>query len=409
MTHSLQDAVDALARAKGNKTEASRELKVPRSTYLGWLEEAKRLKIRTTIKSADVRVLEHAHKEEIRTLKAELKDAYEDGVTTAGIRKELFKLAAYEHRAPSWFKKSDHGEGQPGIPMLLLSDLHWGEVVKPEQVNNLNSFNMAIARQRLNHVIENCIDVAKNHMVNPDYPGMILMLGGDLLSGDLHEETTATNEVPTMVAMFDLFDHLVVGIKRLEAEFGNVCVFTTFGNHGRTTKKPPFKDAAHTNLDWVLCNMLERHFKAAGDKNVKFFNNESFDNYFRVYDTKFLLTHGDHLGTGGGGGVIGLLGPVYRGVQRVKATYSDLNQPVDIVVMGHWHQYISLIDEFIVNGSLKGYDEYAIGLRLKPQSPVQAMWFVHPAHGITFTTPIFTEGSILKSPERSWLSVSQMV
>lgn len=409
MTNKLQRAVNELALAKGNKTEAARAMGVPRTTFNGWLEAARVAGVVPNVKTIDHAATEYRLKEEIRTLRAQLKDALGEGLTSDIVRKHIFKLAEYETKVPDWFLKTNHGEGQPGIPMLVLSDLHWGETVAPEQVNGLNEYNLAVARSRLNHVIENCIDVATNHMVNPAYPGMVLMLGGDMISGDLHEETTITNEVPSMVAVFDLFDHLVQAINRLRDKIGPVMVFTAFGNHGRTTRKPPFKNAAHTNYDWLLYSMLERHFKASGAQDVRFFNNEAFDNYFKVYDTTFLLTHGDRLGTSGGAGVIGILGPVYRGVQRVKATYSDLGQPVDCVVMGHWHQYVPLVDEFIINGSLKGYDEYAIGNRLKPQSPVQALWFVHPRHGITFMTPIFTEGRLLTTPTRSWLSISKLV
>ena len=48
-----------------------------------------------------------------------------------------------------------------------------------------------------------------------------------------------------------------------------------------------------------------------------------------------------------------------------------------MVIMGHYHQYIS-IKGAIVNGSLKGYDEYAMGNRFAFEIPKQALWFTHP-------------------------------
>jgi hypothetical protein len=51
--------------------------------------------------------------------------------------------------------------------------------------------------------------------------------------------------------------------------------------------------------------------------------------------------------------------------------------------MGHWHTYLALSD-VIVNGSLKGYDEYArLAMRAPYEPPIQALFFVHPEHGIT--------------------------
>jgi hypothetical protein len=53
-------------------------------------------------------------------------------------------------------------------------------------------------------------------MVNPDYPGIVLALGGDMFSGDiLHEELTESNEEYTMQAMLDLLGVMTWMINQL--------------------------------------------------------------------------------------------------------------------------------------------------------------------------------------------------
>jgi len=57
---------------------------------------------------------------------------------------------------------------------------------------------MKIAHKRAKKMIEVAIDLLNNHMVNPKYPGIVFALGGDMVSGDIHEELMATNDAEIM-------------------------------------------------------------------------------------------------------------------------------------------------------------------------------------------------------------------
>ena len=104
----------------------------------------------------------------------------------------------------------------------------------------------------------------------------------------------------------------------------------------------------------------------------------------------------------GGTGIVGMLGPIARGVQKVRSEYTNLGKSIDYVIMGHFHQYIS-IKGAIVNGSLKGYDEYAMSNRFAFETPKQALWFTHPQHGVTFQVPIISELGVPKKRTKEWL------
>ena len=99
---------------------------------------------------------------------------------------------------------------------------------------------------------------------------------------------------------------------------------------------------------------------------------------------------------------MGMLGPIARGVQKVRSEYSNFRKSIDYVIMGHYHQYIS-IKGAIVNGSLKGYDEYAMSNRFAFEIPKQALWFTHPQYGITFQVPVVAEQGVPKKPKKEWL------
>ena len=275
-------------------------------------------------------------------------------------------------------------------------------MVNPDEVNGLNKYDRSIAKARLKSTIESTIDLCTNHMVNPKYPGIVLCLGGDMISGHIHEELTETNDGTNIEHVLELFDHLTWAIDSLADVFGKVFVPCAFGNHGRMFRQYRHKQAAATSFDWMLYTMLEKHYTNAKDKRVQFQINYGFDSYYKIYDVNYLLTHGDRLGVKGGSGVVGMLGPISRGVAKVKAEYATHKKPIDYVIMGHWHQYLSL-KGIIVNGSLKGYDEYAMSNRFSYEEPRQALWFTHPKYGITFQLPVISEQALDKKPKSEWV------
>lgn len=407
--NSLITALNQLVIAEGNKTEAARSLGIPRTTFNDMIDKAERLGLSPTILppsiEAKISAMELKHKAEVKELNQRLTAALRDGLETDFVRKEIFGLAEYSPKAPAWtFEAPPTTTGFAGVPTLMISDVHWGEVVKPEEVGNHNEFNREIAVERMKRTFEGAVDLATNHVIANKIPGIVLALGGDMVSGDIHYELAKTNDGEVLEHVFDLFDNLVEGIDALAATFGNVFVPCAYGNHGRNTVKPMHKSAAATNFDWLLYNMLERHYKTA-NKNVRFSVPRGFDTLYNIYSTNFCLTHGDRLGAAGGKGQIGAIAPIARGMKNIKAQYNTLGQHIDYVLMGHWHTLMEIPNEGFVNGSLKGFDEFAAGHRFAPEKPAQIMFWTHPRHGITFRTPIYVEGGKADQPASSpWVS-----
>lgn len=325
----------------------------------------------------------------VRQLEADIRQMHRSEMTTENVREQIFGLSAAPAQPPRWIIEDSRAASGNGVPMVLWSDWHHGEVVSPAQVNGVNRFDMDVSRQRVRHLVERTVDLCFHHMTTPNYPGVIVNLGGDMISGDIHEELSETNELPSMPVVLDLFSVLVWAIAEMQKRFGRVFVACEYGNHGRNTKKPRAKHRAYTNFDWLLYNMLEKNFAAAGADDVRFLIPTSTDAYYSVYGHRYLLTHGDALGTKGGDGIIGALGPILRGDTKVRAASARMGMEYDTLLMGHWHTYMPLAPRLIVNGSLKGFDEYAKDfLRVSPEEPTQALWFSHPRRGITCQWPV---------------------
>ena len=317
----------------------------------------------------------------------------------AGLKKELDEanavkivlgtLAASVDRAsiPKWTVTPPKESSGPGIPTLMLSDLHWAEVVDPAQINGINEYNLTIARKRLRFTVENAIYLCK--ILDPQwrYPGIVVPLGGDMISGNIHDELTATNEINSMPAILDLYGELVAAITRLADAFGNVLLPCVSGNHGRDTRKIWSKDRHATSFDWLLYMFLAKHF--AADTRIRFLIPDGPDIGYHVYSYRYLLTHGDKLGHGGDG-LIGFLGPVTRGDHKRRSRNAQINQPYDTLLAGHWHQYAHL-QRLIVNGSVKSYDEYAYTEAFPYEAAQQALWITHYRHGMTFRMPVLCD------------------
>ena len=175
----------------------------------------------------------------------------------------------------------------------------------------------------------------------------------------------------------------------MASKFGNVFVPCVVGNHGRSTHRPSMKNRVFTNYNCSIYTNLERDFRK--EKRIQIMVPNEADARFNMFGHRFLLTHGDSLGVKGGDGIIGSLGPIKRGLMKLHDSKAQIGQDFDTALICHWHQYMTL-SGLIVNGSLKGYDEFLLlGLRAKYARPTQALSFVHPEHGITAQWPVYLE------------------
>ena len=391
----IQQAVEALKQAGGNVTLAARNLGIPRTTFQSRIEASKRA---TLLQSQDDGIdPELVMKDKIRTLEAQIASFRRETLDERYVREKIIGLASSEPSIPNWLINPKQAKGAPGVPTLFASDWHWGEVVDPSQVGGVNEFSLEIAHQRAQTMIANAIDLLNSHMVNPNYPGIVFALGGDMVSGDIHEELLATNEAEIMPVVLDLWGVLVWCVQTLADKFGRVFVPCVPGNHGRNTKKMRSKGMNFTSFDWLLYNFLAKRFE--DDERVVFHIPHGPDALYSVYGHRYLLTHGCQFR--GGDALIGALGPIVRGDHRKRSRNMQIGLEYDTIIMGHWHQLMQT-QKFIVNGSLKGYCEYAFGSNFPYEEPRQALWITHPERGITFHMPVQVDG-MRRTAETPWV------
>lgn len=353
---------------------------------------------------ADANEIIRRKNNEIQALKGSVAKLQREEDTAAEIRRVIFGLAEHTPEPPTWLSGKGGHSGSRGAPVTIWSDFHYGERIDPSQIGGVNEYNTTIAKKRVHKLVDTTIDLAFNHMgtAKTVYPGIIIALGGDMISGNIHDELAETNDRTPWQAVNDLTDLLAGCVDKMATKFGNVYLPCVVGNHGRGTHKPRFKNRVFTSFDWSIYTNLERHFK--DNKHIRFSIPSEADAHFNVFGHRHLLTHGDALGVKGGDGIIGALGPVARGAIKIGRAEAQIGRDFDTLVMGHFHQTLWL-PGIHVNNSLKGFDEFAmLAMRAKYSRPSQSLWFVHPEHGITARWEVFLEGIKKAAQSKEWVT-----
>ncbi len=390
-----------VVRDEGSAAAASRKLGVPATTIKERLAHGKQ---RGLTADSPIRDPLAIAREETARLKRELAAVHRHNESAEEIRRIVFQLHEVPSEPPRWLAQKTRNDG-PGTPMMLWSDWHDGEVVKKGEVGGLNEFNTEICGQRIETLVERSIGLIRHHMPK-GAPGIVICLGGDMMTGEIHQELADTNDRYIQETVRHLKSYLHKALLRFADEFGRVFVPCVVGNHGRMTLKPRMKGRVYTSYEWGIYTDLEDRLR--DDKRIKFFVPGETDAYFAVAGHRFLLTHGDTLGVKGGDGIIGAIGPIMRGAFKVGRSEAQIGREFDTILMGHWHQYISTRG-IIVNNALKGYDEFArLALRAPATPASQALWFVHHRYGLNTQMEVYVQDPTpfrSHKPNDSWVEV----
>jgi hypothetical protein len=263
--------------------------------------------------------------------------------------------------------------------VVLASDWHVEENVEEGQVNGLNKFNLDVAKKRSMQFFQGALRLTEIFQKDTKIDTMVLALLGDFISGSIHEDIAEnTNLGPTKALIF-AEELIVSGIEFLLANSKlNLVIPCHSGNHGRATKEQRFATENENSFEYYMYHTIAKRF--AGNKRVKFLISESYVSYLPVYGHTLRFHHGHGLKYSGGVG--GLFVPAYKAVAR----WND-GRRADIDCFGHFHQFRDG-GSFICNGSMIGYNAYAVGKGISYEKPQQVMFVIEKNRGRTFTVPI---------------------
>lgn len=340
-----------------------------------------------------IAVLQAQHRDLLR----EVSRLRESALTDERVRQEILTLSQSCSTPPDWLTPTTPDPTCYGVPTLFVSDQHLGEVVRAEEIGGVNRYDLEIAKKRWRRCVEKSIHLC-HYLHCPQFDGVVLALGGDGVSGEIHEELADTNEAKTAPLTLDLADLIIWTVRELKRAFGKVFIPCVIGNHGRMSHKPRAKRAAHTSFDWLAYQISSRPFE--GDPAVQFLISPSEDVSWRVYEHRYTLTHGAQFR--GGDGIIGPIGPIFRGDQKKRSRNAQVGASYDTLLIAHFHQ-LAMERRIVRNGSLKGYDEYAFRGNFPFEPPLQALWITHPKYGMTYSVPVYCDDPPAPS-DQPWVS-----
>ncbi|MDI9847395.1 hypothetical protein QM467_04880 [Rhodoblastus sp. 17X3] len=319
-------------------------------------------------------------------------------VSGAALREGVFKLAAMPPTPLAWAPdKSPEGKHREAI-VLPISDVHMGEVIDLDQMGGRNSYNRSIAARRLERLFQSAVKLGTTHWEGPAPAVIYVVLLGDLITGEIHDELAKTNDLLSIPAVRELSGLLISGLDLLLKSFScEIRVVALPGNHGRTTRKPEAKGHAINSYDTLVAWQIESWYRAKGEKRLSFSAPLSGDALISICGWNVLFTHGNNIGSRGGMGMVGPAATISRGMQRVIQDYAAIGTVIDYVVTGHFHTPIELEYGFC-NGSVPGPSEYSMQGRMRSHPASQ--WFLtfHPVRGVARRWKIYLgrpeEGSI---------------
>lgn len=224
---------------------------------------------------------------------------------------------------------------------LVLSDIHYGETVDIF----LNKYDSDICKQRMNYLIDKTIEYCKLNKINI----LNVFMLGDLISNEHYTTIRLSNRENMIEQIIGVSELLSEAMMKLASNIPFVTIGVTTGNHCRVHQK---KD--NLNKDNYVTLIKEfLTLRLTNISNITFMENK-YDNEVitaNICGLNVVGTHGDK-------------------TDKKQATYqlsSLLNQKIDILLVGHYHEMATQVHHettVIRNGSMVGSNEYSRNLNL---------------------------------------------
>ena len=259
-----------------------------------------------------------------------------------------------------------------GVTLAGWSDWHVAERIDKAKVRGLNAFSPAICRRRAIHCAESTIRLHRHIAKSYKVDAMVLWLGGDFVTGYLHPELEQTNYMgPVEESLFAVeLLTLCIGMLAAEKSIKKLRVVCQRGNHGRTTKKMQFKNDFETSHETMVYAALAGSIKAS---HIQWEIPKSDVHYVDLLkDWRLRCFHGHQVKYSDG------VGGVSISLNKWQAK-QDMTRRAHHNIMGHYHQYSEPNNRTTMNGSLKGWDEYAASFGFPYQEPLQSFLLLDAA------------------------------
>ena len=246
--------------------------------------------------------------------------------------------------------------------VLVFSDWHYGMTAN----NVMNYYNKSVCEGRVRTVVERAIERIKFHQCRR----LHVIVLGDLIHGAIHVSARVASEELVCDQLMQASEILAQSIAELSKYVESVCVYTTYGNHGRTVQNKA--DSIHRdNMERIIPWWLEQRFQNRDDIEIVKDDGTEFQ-FVSVCGRWLLATHGDLDNVQSAPRLFGSL------------AYKTYGRDIEMVLLGDKHHRASNSElgvDALLCGSLCGTDDYANDHRLYA-TPSQLLLIVTPEYGV---------------------------
>ena len=298
---------------------------------------------------------------------------------------ELEKLLSIKDDVPSFknisITASKTGGNTEATAVVLASDWHLEQRVDGNKIMYPNEYTLEIAEKRAKQFFQGTVVLLKEAEQNVKIKNLVLWLGGDFITGNIHTENLKVCQLGPSQAICFARDLIISGIEFLLKETDvDITIPYNHGNHARITEKVWKSTEEDNSLENILYEDIRFYFK--NERRITMVEPKGTVATVEIYGLKIGFVHGHH-GFRYMDGVGGLYIPARKYIMRkfAKANYY-------LVCMGHHHQYLQ-DTMFLCNGSMIGYDQYADSCGFPYDIPKQTFFLIEEKRKCrTVTRPI---------------------
>jgi len=291
----------------------------------------------------------------------------------------LMSVQAIKPKTLKYTPSSGRSE-TPVIAVMQIADAHMGAVQQPNEIEGFGEFNPQICHDRqMDFALRFCKWADRKRLSYPIDECSVLVTG-DLISGDIHQELQVTNAFPVTVQVVEAAKVLAEQMALLAQNFSSVKVhFIGADNHGRLTRKPQAKQEGLNNLNYLVGVLAQSYLSL--HKNVEFNIYPQHEKVVHVGNRNYLIAHGH--------GMRAWMGiPWYASERKVgKEAQARMQLIMDQKLQMHeigFHKFVfshfhTPVDTTMYSccGSVQGTDAYD-HVAGRYATPSQAAWLVHP-------------------------------
>lgn len=307
-------------------------------------------------------------------------------VLTENARLERELSALHLTRQTPKTHKIRHRKGKKShaVAVAVLSDTHYEEEVRPSTIGGKNAYNLDIAKKRNDEFFTKVVRLIRKERQDVVIDELVLAVLGDLITGNIHDDVSMDSCLlgPMDASIFaqEMVRSGILHIREQEPHL-RIRVVCKFGNHSRSTRFVHIGNEGAYATEKLIYSNLAYTFR--DDNMVTFIIEDSYHTILDINGLMVRMHHGHHVKYGGG------VGGVTIPLNKAIASWNSRGEFADMEILGHFHQFMfNHFDRFLINGSMIGFNTFAVAIKAKFQRPMQAFFLIDSEYGASVSIPI---------------------